>query len=391
MNRIQYETDERISPHGYVKSNEVRNELQQKEMSAPVQRRDVRAKERQYHYIQPPEEATAYTNRTQYYRHEGVEQTEQRAMSRNRFQDDKGEHSLLIQRRREEDNVRAWEEELRQKEEELIEREERLAMQERRKQEACQLLGKENELRRRMELLQIREQKLSQREASIREDKHETEQRPIREEFPMDFSQEAYQRAENSNREPVRDSIQTTKIEQRPFQEEYPIDLSQKMNYQRAENQKREAVTSITQTPEVECYPMKEESTKGVIQRDNMSNREPSLDTVKKIVNVNTEIHPPAKPTEHQTEIETQDANKGNEKHKVLDWQYSFPKFSPFSGEDPKPKSEASFEEWRYEVNCTRDSGDYSESMVAQAIRKSLRNQAKKVLLPLGTAASKLT
>ena len=60
-----------------------------------------------------------------------------------------------------------------------------------------------------MELLQIREQKLSQREASIREDKHETEQCPIREEFPIDFSQEAYQRVENSNREPVRDSIQT--------------------------------------------------------------------------------------------------------------------------------------------------------------------------------------
>ena len=160
------------------------------------------------------------------------------------------------------------------------------------------------------------------------------------------------------------------------------------MNYQRAENKKREAVTNITQTPEVNCYPIKEEITKGVIQRDNMPKREPSLDTVQKTVNVNTEIQLPARLTEHLTEIETQETNKGNEKHKVLDWQYSFPKFSLFSGEDPKPKSEASFEEWRYEVNCTRDSGDYSESMVAQAIRKSLRNPAKKVLLPLGTAAS---
>ena len=386
-NRIQYETDERTSHYGYSKSNEVRNELQQKEVSTPVQRRDVRAKERQYHYIQPPEEATAYTNRTQYHRQEGIEQTEQREMSSNRFQDDKGEHSLLIQRRRVEDNLRAWEEELRRKEKELIEREERLVLQERRKQEACQLREKENELRRRMKLLQIREQKLSQGEASIREDKHETEQPPIGEEFPMDFSQEAFQRAENAKREPVRDSIQKTRIEH-PFQEEYPMDLSQKMNNQRAENQKREAVTNIIQTPEVECYPMKEETAKGVIQRDNRSTREPSLDTVQKTVNVNTEIQPLARPMEHHTEIETQDTNKGNEKHKVLDWQYSFPKFSPFSGEDPKPKSEASFEEWRYEVNCTRDSGDYSESMVAQAIRKSLRSPAKKVLLPLGTAAS---
>ena len=70
---------------------------------------------------------------------------------------------------------------------------------------------------------------------------------------------------------------------------------------------------------------------------------------------------------------------------KVLDTQDLFPKFSPFSGEDPKPKAEATYEEWRYEVNCTRESGDYSESMIAQAIRKSLRNPAKKVLLPLGT------
>ena len=64
------------------------------------------------------------------------------------------------------------------------------------------------------------------------------------------------------------------------------------------------------------------------------------------------------------------------------------PKFSPFSGEDPKPMNEASFEEWKYEVNCTRENGDLSESMIAQLIRKSLRNPAKKILLPLGTSAS---
>ena len=34
-----------------------------------------------------------------------------------------------------------------------------------------------------------------------------------------------------------------------------------------------------------------------------------------------------------------------------------FPKFSPFSGEDPNPKSE----EWKYEVNCTRRGGIYSD------------------------------
>ena len=65
-----------------------------------------------------------------------------------------------------------------------------------------------------------------------------------------------------------------------------------------------------------------------------------------------------------------------------------FPKFTNFSGEDPKPKKEASFEEWKYEVNCARRDHQYTESMIAQAIRKSLSGQAKRVLLPLGTAST---
>ena len=39
-------------------------------------------------------------------------------------------------------------------------------------------------------------------------------------------------------------------------------------------------------------------------------------------------------------------------------------------------------------MNYSRESGDYSASMIAQAIRKSLRNPAKKLLLPLGSSAS---
>ena len=65
-----------------------------------------------------------------------------------------------------------------------------------------------------------------------------------------------------------------------------------------------------------------------------------------------------------------------------------FPKFTNFSGEDPKPKKEASFEEWKYEVNGARRDPQYTESMIAQAIRKSLPGQAKRVLLPLGTAST---
>ena len=39
------------------------------------------------------------------------------------------------------------------------------------------------------------------------------------------------------------------------------------------------------------------------------------------------------------------------------DRSLQFPKFSPFSREDPKPKSEASYDEWKYEVSCTRRDG----------------------------------
>ena len=67
--------------------------------------------------------------------------------------------------------------------------------------------------------------------------------------------------------------------------------------------------------------------------------------------------------------------------------QVSFPKITAFSGEDPKPKTEASFEEWKYEVNCLRQDSSYKESQIALAVRKSLRAQAKRVLLQLGPAA----
>ena len=72
----------------------------------------------------------------------------------------------------------------------------------------------------------------------------------------------------------------------------------------------------------------------------------------------------------------------------ILDSQYVFPKFSPFSGDDPKPKTEASFEEWKYEVECIRKEKEHSDVAITQAVRKSLRGQAKRVILPLGTSAN---
>ena len=178
----QYEGDERASSHGYMNSNERKHELQQKKMSAPIQTRDVRPKERQYHYTPPPIESTANTKRMQFCRQQEVEQMDQRTVSHDRFEQNINENSQFVQMRRVEDNLRAWEEELRRKETELIEREERLAFQERRRQEACQLREKEQELRRRMELLQIREHKLAQGEARMRNEIYEAEQSPVKKE-----------------------------------------------------------------------------------------------------------------------------------------------------------------------------------------------------------------
>ena len=46
-----------------------------------------------------------------------------------------------------------------------------------------------------------------------------------------------------------------------------------------------------------------------------------------------------------------------------LDRSLQFPKFSPFSGEDREPKSEASYDKWNYEVSCTRRDGIYSNEI----------------------------
>ena len=67
---------------------------------------------------------------------------------------------------------------------------------------------------------------------------------------------------------------------------------------------------------------------------------------------------------------------------------YSFPKLSPFSGDEIRSKNVASYEEWKYEVDCLMQDGSYNESQLGQAIRKSLRSQAKRVVMPLGAAAT---
>jgi hypothetical protein len=59
---------------------------------------------------------------------------------------------------------------------------------------------------------------------------------------------------------------------------------------------------------------------------------------------------------------------------------------TPFSGIEPVPSNEATFEEWELEIDCVKTI--YSEMVVLQAIRKALRGQAKRIMLHLGPYAS---
>ena len=71
----------------------------------------------------------------------------------------------------------------------------------------------------------------------------------------------------------------------------------------------------------------------------------------------------------------------------VIDSQCFLPKFSPFSGDDPKPRTEASYEEWKYEVECIRKEKEHSSVAIVQSVRKSLRGRAKRVILTFGISA----
>ena len=84
----------------------------------------------------------------------------------------------------------------------------------------------------------------------------------------------------------------------------------------------------------------------------------------------------------------TTDQHKSREERITLEKNMFFPKFTPFSGDDNRPKGEASYEEWRYEVKCTIRDKVYSDNVIAQAIRKSLRGAAKRKIVQMGPSAS---
>ncbi|XP_033731308.1 uncharacterized protein LOC117320935 [Pecten maximus] len=62
------------------------------------------------------------------------------------------------------------------------------------------------------------------------------------------------------------------------------------------------------------------------------------------------------------------------------------PKIPPFSGEDLK--GDVTFGEWRYEVRCLQHDPDISQNLLMQAIRRSLKGVARRMLRSLGETAT---
>ena len=60
-----------------------------------------------------------------------------------------------------------------------------------------------------------------------------------------------------------------------------------------------------------------------------------------------------------------------------------------FSGTDPVPKNESTYEEWKLEIDCLRKSNMYDEYIVSQSLRNSLKGQVQKVLVMHNRTLSK--
>ena len=82
------------------------------------------------------------------------------------------------------------------------------------------------------------------------------------------------------------------------------------------------------------------------------------------------------------------DLKKENKAPKTDFTPYYKPYMSKFSGIDPVPKSECSFEEWKIEVECLINSKMYPDHVINQSLRNSLIGQARAVTVTLGPKAT---
>lgn len=81
------------------------------------------------------------------------------------------------------------------------------------------------------------------------------------------------------------------------------------------------------------------------------------------------------------------DSSNADSKQKEIS-PFLKPYINFFSGTEPVPKNESKFEEWKVEIECLRKSSVYPEYIVNQALRNSLKGQARRVLFTLGPEAT---
>ncbi|XP_021341185.1 uncharacterized protein LOC110442076 [Mizuhopecten yessoensis] len=67
---------------------------------------------------------------------------------------------------------------------------------------------------------------------------------------------------------------------------------------------------------------------------------------------------------------------------------HHIPKVPQFSGEEPPLKGDVSYAEWRFEIRCLGEDPEISNSTLVQAMRRSLRGIARRMLIPLGDKAT---
>ena len=66
----------------------------------------------------------------------------------------------------------------------------------------------------------------------------------------------------------------------------------------------------------------------------------------------------------------------------------SIPKIPFFSGDSPPQKGDITYNEWRFEISCLISDSEMLPSVILQALRRSLRGTARKMLIPLGEKAT---
>ena len=60
------------------------------------------------------------------------------------------------------------------------------------------------------------------------------------------------------------------------------------------------------------------------------------------------------------------------------------PRIPQFSDDDPPPKGDVTYREWRYEVQCLMNDQEINETTIIHSNRRSLRGTARTMLIPLG-------